>query len=68
MKNERYSGKDYKNTLSDPQEIESKIAKIEQKINDRILSSEQAESKVQFVYLLRQLQTAISEDNDAAAA
>ncbi|NND86382.1 MAG: hypothetical protein HKM23_03435 [Nitrosopumilus sp.] len=64
MKNERHSGKDYKNTLSDPQEIESKIAKIEQKINDGTLSSEQAESKVQFLYLLRQLQSAISEGND----
>jgi len=67
MKAERHSGKDYKNTLSDPQKIESKIAKIEQKINDGTLSSEQAENKVQFVYLLRQLQTAISEDNDAQA-
>ena len=58
-------GKDYKNTLSDPEKIESKIAKIEQKINDGTLSSEQSDNKVQYVFLLRQLQTAIAEDNNA---
>ena len=67
MKDDRYSNKDHKNTLSDPDKIENKIAKIEQKINEGNLSPEQAENKVQFVYLLRQLQTAISEGNDAEA-
>ena len=67
MKEDRHSNKDHKNTLSDPDRIEDKIAKIEQKINEGNLSQEQAENKVQFVYLLRQLQTAISEGNDAEA-
>ena len=48
--------KDHKNTLSDPEKIEDKIAKIEQKINEGNLGPEQTENKVQFVYLLRQLQ------------
>ncbi len=59
--------KDHTNTFSDPEKIEDKIAKIEQKINDGTLSSEQAESKVQYVFLVRQLQTAISDGNDAQA-
>ena len=58
-------GKDYKNTLFDPEKIEGKIAKIEQKINEGNLSSEQSENKIQYVFLLRQLQTAIAEDNNA---
>lgn len=69
MKDEnRHSyGKDHTNTLSDPEKIEDKIAKIEQKINEGNLSPEQSETKVQFVYLLRQLQTAVSDGNDAQA-
>ena len=59
--------KDHTSTLSDPQKIEGKIAKIEQKINEGNLSPEQSENKVQFVYLLRQLQTAVSDGNDAQA-
>ena len=67
MKEDRHSNEVHKNALSDPERIEDKIAKIEQKINEGNLSPEQAENKVQFVYLLRQLQTAISEGNDAEA-
>ena len=66
MKEKKYShGMGYENTLSDPEKIENKITMIEQKLNDGTLTSEQAENKVQFVFLLRQLQTAITEGNDA---
>ncbi len=64
----RYShGEGYKHDISDSDKIENKIAKIEQKLNEGNLSPEQTENKVQFVYLLRQLQTAIAEgDNEQA--
>ena len=61
---ERHYDKDHANTLSDPEKIESKIAMIEQKINGGTLSPEQIENKVQYVFLLRQLQNAIVNDDD----
>lgn len=53
--------------FSDPERLENKIQKIEQKINEGAGDSESDQRKVEFIYLLRQLQTAITNGDDAQA-
>ena len=53
--------------LSDPERLESKIQKLEQKLNEGTGDSESDQLKIEFIYVLRQLQTAIADGDDAQA-
>ena len=73
-KDKRYShdkqqGGNYEKTLSDPEQIENKIAKIEKKLSEGETTGNVTNDdlKSQFLDLLKQLQTAIVEGNDAQA-
>ena len=59
---------DYEKALSDPEQIENKIAKIEKKLSEGGTGNVTTDSlKTQFLDLLKQLQTAISDGNDTQA-
>ena len=69
-KDKRYShDRNYEKTLSDPEQIENKIAKIEKKLfeGETTENVTNDDLKSQFLDLLKQLQTAIAEGNDAQA-
>ena len=53
--------------LSDPERLESKIQKLEQKLNEGTGDSESDQLKIEFIYVLRQLQDAIADGDDAQA-
>ena len=58
----------YEDTLSDPEQIENKIAKIEEKLSDGgTVNVAKDVLKSQFLDVLKQLQTAIAEGDDAQA-
>ena len=59
----------HENTLSDPEKIENKIAKIEEKLSDGEMAGNVAtdDLKSQFLDVLKQLQNAIAEGDDAQA-
>ena len=76
MKDNRYSHDkqqerkvaEHKNTLSDPEQIENKIAKIEEKLSEGGTGNSTAdELKSQFLGVLKQLQTAIADGDDTQA-
>ena len=73
MKDKRYShdkkqGDYNEKTLSDPEQIENKIAKIEEKLSKGETGNTATDDlKSQFLDLLKQLQTAIADGNDAQA-
>ena len=58
---------DYDAKLANPEQLENKIQKLEQIINEGTGDSESDQLKVEFIYLLRQLQTAITDGDDAQA-
>ena len=70
-KDKRYSYDkegDYENTLSDPEQIEDKIAKIEEKLSEGGTGNVETDDlKSQFLDVLKQLQTAIADGDDAQA-
>ena len=69
-KDNRYSHDgNYEKTLSDPEQIENKIAKIEKKLSEGETTGNVTNDdlKSQFLDLLKQLKTAIVEGNDAQA-
>jgi len=67
-KDKKYShDKVYENKLSDTEKIQDKIAKIEEKIATGTGNADVDAAKAQFLDLLKQLQTAISEGNDVKA-
>ena len=73
-KDKRYShdkqqqGGNYEETLSDPEQIENKIAKIEEKLSDGGTGNVAKDDlKSQFLEILKQLQTAITDGDDAQA-
>ena len=58
----------YEETLSDPEQIENKIAKIEEKLSDGGTGNVTKDDlKSQFLDVLKQLQTAIADGDDAQA-
>ncbi|WP_316507089.1 hypothetical protein [Nitrosopumilus sp.] len=58
----------YEETLSDPEQIENKIAKIEEKLSDGGTGNVAKDDlKSQFLEVLKQLQTAITNGDDAQA-
>ena len=58
----------YEETLSDPEQIENKIAKIEKKLSDGGTGNVAIDDlKSQFLEVLKQLQTAIDNGDDAQA-
>lgn len=59
---------DYENTLSDPEQIQNKIAKIEEKLSEGGTGNAETDDlKSQFLNVLKQLQTAITNGDDAQA-
>ena len=71
-KDKRYSHDkqqgNYEKTLSDPEQIENKIAKIEEKLSDGGTGNVATDDlKSQFLETLRQLQNAIADGDDAQA-
>ena len=56
-----------KTSLSDPEKIQDKIAKIEEKLVKGTGNAETDAMKAQFVDVLKQLQAAITNDDDAQA-
>ena len=74
-KDKRYShdkqqqqGANYEKTLSDPEQIENKIAKIEEKLSDGGTGNATTDDlKSQFLDVLKQLQTAIANGDNAQA-
>ena len=73
-KDKRYShdkqqqGGNYEKTLSDPAQIENKIAKIEKKLSDQGTGNVTKDDlKSQFLEILKQLQNAIADGDDAQA-
>ena len=61
------TGETHEKTLSDPEQIENKIAKIEEKLSEGTGNAETDDLKSQFLDILRQLQTAITNGDDAQA-
>jgi len=59
----------YEETLSDPEQIKNKIAKIEEKLSDEgtTRNATTDDLKSQFLEILRQLQDAIADGDDAKA-
>ena len=66
-KDKKYSHEGYENKQSDPEKIQDKITKIEQKLAIVTGNVDLDATKAQFVELLKQLQEAISEGDDTQA-
>ncbi|MDH3312058.1 MAG: hypothetical protein OEM28_02790 [Nitrosopumilus sp.] len=67
-KEKKYShGEGYDSKLSDTEKIQDKIAKIEEKLASGTGNAEVDAAKTQFVEILKQLQTAIADGDDAEA-
>ena len=67
-KQQQYGGTNYENTLSDPEQIKNKIAKIEDKLSDGGTGNVATDDlKSQFLDVLKQLQNAIADGDDAQA-
>ena len=62
-----HNSEGYENTLSDPDKIETKIAKIEEKLVKVTGNAETDSIKTQFIDILKQLQVAITNGDDAQA-
>ena len=66
---DRKHGKYGKNgaKFSDPERLDKKIQKLEQKLNEGTGNTELDQQKLEFLNLLRQLQTAIADSDEAQA-
>ena len=63
----QHETKGYANTLSDPEKIENKITKIEQKLATGTGNADVDAAKAQFLDLLKQLQEAVANGDDVQA-
>ena len=66
---DKQQGDYYEKTLSNPEQIENKIAKIEEKLSEGETTGNTTNDdlKSQFLDVLKQLQTVIADGNDAQA-
>ena len=68
MDKKTYDGKHDKTALSDSEQLQNKISKIEEKLSQGTSNIETSAAKTKFVDILKQLQTAIEDGDDEQAA
>ena len=67
MDKKTHDGKYDKTALSDPEQLQNKISKIEEKLSQGTSNIETSAAKTKFVDILKQLQTAIEDGDDEQA-